>query len=260
LAAQGSLEMALTYIGTSQDDPKIVELRERLSFALGHKQQLQPRQSVGYASPYQNLAPRHSVARTMSTSSASGMPPTTFNTGLPNAQSSHFDNMWNQPSMTSPPQVPLIPRAPTLMNPVETLPQPPRPPSNSSVSSQPSGNVATTKPKRLLDPSVSSNLGGYGQLPPSLPFNPTPAFNTNPITTQMGGWEPQQAQQPAVPSYNFQPNNMNMMGNINGNLPPPPSMPSHPLQKNPTPPPGWNDPPEFKVKSQVSFKILKFQK
>jgi hypothetical protein len=37
-------------------------------------------------------------------------------------------------------------------------------------------------------------------------------------------------------------------------------MPSHPLQKNPTPPPGWNDPPEFKVKSQVSFKILKFQK
>lgn len=268
LAAQGSLEIALTYVGTSQDDPKIVELRERLSYALGYKQQqqqFQPRQSVGYvaSNPYQNLGPRHSVGRTLSTSSGGGMPQTSFNTGLPNAGSNHFDSMWNQspaatalPPMipTSPPQVPLMPRAPTLMNPVENLPQPPRPSSVSSVSSQPSGNVSTAKPKRLLDPSVSSNIGGYGQIPPSMPFNPNPtAFNSTPtMNTQVtgSGWEPQQQQ--AVPSYNFQPN---IMGNINGNLPPPPTMPSHPVQKNPTPPPGWNDPPEFKVKAQVIFTL-----
>lgn len=261
LAAQGSLEMALTYIGTSQDDPKIVELRERLSFALGHKQQqqFQPRQSVGYNSnPYQNMGPRHSVGRTLSTSSGSGMPQTTFNTGLPNAGSSHYDTMWNQPAAPPPmvptltPQVPLMPRAPTLMNPVENIPQPPRPSSVSSVSSQPSGTVSTAKPKRLLDPSVSSNVGGYGQIPQSMPFNPNPtAFNTTPMMNPQvtGGWEPQ----PAVPSYNFQPN---IMGNINGNLPPPPSMTSHPIQRNPTPPPGWNDPPEFKVKAQVNIKQL----
>lgn len=261
LAAQGSLEMALTYIGTSQDDPKIVELRERLSYALGHKQQQfqQQRQSQGYASPYQNLAPRHSVGRTMSTSSGSGMPPTTFNTGLPKTTSNHFDSMWNQPTAippmvpTSPPQVPLMPRAPAVMNCVENLPQPPRPSSVSSVSSQPSGTVSTAKPKRLLDPSVSSNTGGYGQLPTSLPFNSNPtAFNTAPMMNTQpmlgGAWD----SQPAVPSYvNYQ---TNMMENMNGNLPPP-SISSHPVQKNPTPPPerGWNDPPEFKTKNQVGY-------
>lgn len=262
LAAQGSLEMALTYIGTSQDDPKIVELRERLNFALGHKQQQiqQPRKSIGFGnSAYQNLQPRQSVGRSMSTSSGSGMPPNSFNTGLPNATSNHYDAMWNQPAVpqplipTSPPQVPLMSRAPTLMNPVENLPQPPRPSSVSSISSQPSGaGASSSKPKRLLDPSVSSNTGGFGQMPASMPFNPNPAaFNINPIVNtqpMMGGWE--QQQQAAVPSYNYQPN---MMGNMNGNLPPPPSMSSHPLQRNPTPPPGWNDPPEFKVKAQVSY-------
>lgn len=252
LAAQGSLEMALTYIGTSQDDPKIIELRERLSYALGHKPQYQqPRQSVGYSNQYQNLGPRQSVARTISTSSGTGMPPAinSFNTGLPNAGSNPYDSMWNQPAagsipppmISSPPQVPLMPR--NSLNPVENLPQPPRPSSVSSVSSLPSATVTTAKPRRLLDPSVaSSNNSGYGQLPPTMPFNPNPTgFNTNPImTTQqqqqpmMGGWEPQQTA--AVPSYNFQPN---MMGNINGNLPPPPqSMPSQPIQRNPTPPPG----------------------
>lgn len=254
LAAQGSLEMALTYIGTSQDDIKIVELRERLSFALGHnKQQFQPKQSI---SGYQNLAPRNSVGRSMSQSSA-GMPTGSFNTGLPNAMSNHFDNMWNQPApnVVAPPLM-TTPQVPFMSSSINSnLPQPPRPSSVSSVSSQPSNTVSHAKPKRLLDPSVSSNSAGYGQMPSSMPFNSNPvsfnqpAFNTNPIQTQpamMGGWD-----QPAATSnYGYQPNMMN----INGNLPPPPSL--QPMQKNPTPPPGWNDPPEFKQKSQVSFVMI----
>lgn len=270
LAAQGSLEMALTYIGTSQDDPKIIELRERLSFALGHKQQFQPKQSIpSYQNPYQTGM--RNAARTMSTSSAGGMPPlNSFNTGLPNASSNQFD--WNQPPVAAPPptfmqptlapQVPMMPRASLTDN--SSLPQPPRPSSVSSASSQPSTTVSNAKPKRLLDPSVSSNLGGggYGQLPAAIPpFNPNPTafnttafnsqpaafnsqpatFNTNPImTTQptMGGWD-QQA------NYGYQP-----MG-MNGNLPPPPTMSSQPIQRNPTPPTGWNDPPELNRKAQV---------
>lgn len=256
LAAQGSLEMALTYIGTSQDDPKIVELRERLSFALGHqKQQFQPKQSIG---GYQNLAARNSVGRSMSQSSA-GMP-NSFNTGLPNAMSNHFDNMWNQPApnVAAPPLMttPQVPFMPTSSN----LPQPPRPSSVSSVSSQPSTTVSHAKPKRLLDPSVTSNSAGYGQIPSAMPFNSNPvafnqpSFNTNPIQAQpamMGGWD----QSSAATNYGYQPNMMN----LNNNLPPPPSS-MQPMQKNPTPPPGWNDPPEFKQKAQVSFlKIIIFR-
>lgn len=259
LAAQGSLEMALTYIGTSQDDPKIVELRERLSYALGHKQQqYQPKQSIpNYQNPYQNLGPRASVGRSTSISST-GMPSTApgiFNPGLPNATSNQFDTMWNQPPQPIAPVAPQVPFMPTSNN----LQQPPRPSSQSSVSSQPSTNVSHAKPKRLLDPSVSSNTGGYGQLPPTMPFNPNSGafnnqstFNTNPIQTQPtmtmtgGGWD-----QPAA-NYGYQP--QPSMG-INGNLPPPPSQP---IQKNPTPPPGWNDPPEFKQKAQVSFFFLLF--
>jgi protein transport protein SEC31 len=273
LAAQGSLEMALTYIGTSQDDPKIVELRERLSYALGHKQQFQPKQSIpSYQNPYQTGI--RNAARTMSTSSAGGIPSlNTFNTGLPNASSNQFDSMWNQPPAavapptfmpTSTPQVPMMPRASLTDN--SSLPQPPRPSSVSSASSQPSATVSNAKPKRLLDPSVSSNMGGggYGQLQPAIPFNPNSnafnnqtaafnsqqtafnnqpsTFNTNPIMTTQpttSGWD-QQA------NYGYQ-----SMG-MNGNLPPPPAMSSQPIQRNPTPSnAGWNDPPEFKTKSQV---------
>lgn len=271
LAAQGSLEMALTYIGTSHDDPKIVELRERLSFALGHKQQFQPKQSIpNYQNqiPYQNLAPRTSVGRSMSISST-GMPTTNaFNTGLPNATSNHYDSMWNQPPAVSaaPPPLMSTSQVPFMPSPANNLPQPPRPSSVSSVSSQPSTTVSHAKPKRLLDPSVSSNTAGYGQLPSAMPFNPNPvafnqpsSFNTNPIQTQpamMGGWDqPASAAAPANYNYGYQPNvNMGM----NGNLPPPPSMSSQPIQKNPTPPPGWNDPPEFKQKAQVSFNFSLF--
>ncbi|KAL7047019.1 hypothetical protein ACKWTF_002766 [Chironomus riparius] len=278
LAAQGSLEMALTYVGTSCDDPHIVDLRERLYYALGHKNQssiIQQRQrsTSGFGQNFQT-GPRLSHPRTVSTSSTgmatnnfnaglpnsstNVMPPTTFNTGLPNSglTNNYVDQMWSQ----SPVQLQLqpVPKPPTFMNPVENISQPPRPSSVSSVSSQ--SNTTTSgppKPKRLLDPSVQSNAG-YGQIPPSAPYNPNPHFNNNPIqpafNTQPINTMPLQTQPQMMSSwdqqnvYGYQNTNNNAM---NGNLAPPP-MPQHAI-KNPTPPPGWNDPPEFKPKSQVNI-------
>lgn len=274
LAAQGSLNMALTYIGTSQDDANIIDLRERLYYALGHKQQQQQQAPFGrksnagiQANAYQNM-PRLSHPRTLSTSSASGMfpqPTNMFNTGLPNAGSNpmalsnHFDSNpvpspWAQaPSV--PAQVVKPPMA--MMNPVDNLPQPPRPSSVSSVGSA-SQTASLPKPKRLLDPSVQSGPS-YGQIQAApVMFSGAPAFNSNPT--------PNYAAQPMMPvnpinqmnpimqqptmawdqqNYGYQNGN-----NMNGTLPPPPS--SQQILKNPTPPPGWNDPPEFKPKSQVS--------
>ncbi|XP_070494385.1 protein transport protein Sec31A isoform X3 [Chironomus tepperi] len=277
LAAQGSLEMALTYVGTSCDDPHIVDLRERLYYALGHKNQsnvMQQRQRTvsGFGQNYQT-GPRLSHPRTVSTSSTgmptstfnpvlpnstpNVMPPTTFNTGLPNSGMTNnyvdpMSQMWSQNQVQ--PQLQQVPKPPTFMNPLENVPQPPRPASVSSVSSQSNTTSGPPKPKRLLDPSVQSNAG-YGQMPPSAPYNPNPQFNTNPIqpafNTQPINQMPLQTQPQMMSSWDQQnvygyQNNNNAM---NGNLAPPP-MPQQAL-KNPTPPPGWNDPPEFKPKSQV---------
>lgn len=272
LAAQGSLDMALTYIGTSQDDASIIELRERLYYALGHKQQVHQPSPFGqkpaahHQSAYHN-APRMSHPRTMSTSSTSGMPlfpqPTnSFNTGLPNASSgamtNHFEpnpmsSPWAQPA-NIPAQVAKPPM--TLMNPVDNLPQPPRPASVSSVGSASQTTAALPKPKRLLDPSVQSGPS-YGQIPAanSMYGGAQPSFNTNPIHNVSAPFAPQPmntmnpiTQQPSMgweqQSYGYQNNN-----NVNGTLQPPPQQQ---MLRNPTPPPGWNDPPEFKPKSQVS--------
>lgn len=255
LASQGSLDMALTYVGTSQDDPHIVDLRERLYHALGHKQ---PQQQVAFAqkgafqqTPYHNQ-PRLSQARTISTSSQSGMPlfQGTFNTGLPNAGSglgNHFEpNPWSQLQNVPAP----VTKPPTMMNPAENLPQPPRPSSVSSVGSV-SQPAALPKSKRLLDPSVQSGPT-YGQIPaqPSM-YGGAPSFNTHPIQQ----FAPQQMNpmQPAMnsmqPTMGYDQQNYGQQF-TNGSLPPPPS--NQPMMRNPTPPPGWNDPPEFKAKSQVS--------
>jgi protein transport protein SEC31 len=277
LAAQGSLEMALTYIGTSQDDPHIVELRDRLSYALGYKHQ--PQKQVvnsAYQNPYQT-GPRLSHPRTVSTSST-GMPPV-FNTGLPSSgMANHFDQMWNQPQQQMPPPPISTTNNATMFKPPNApeLTQPPRPPSNSSVSSQPPIASSMPKPKRLLDPSVSSNP--YGQVPVAAPFNPSnmgfnnnpiqPAFNNNPIQPSFNSQQPTMMtapapqaiwEQPQATNYNFQQSNPMTNMTMNGSMPPPPPMS---VQRNPQSPPGWNDPPEasFKPKNQVrdEFFCLKY--
>jgi protein transport protein SEC31 len=295
LAAQGSLDMALTYIGTSQDDANIIDLRERLYYALGHKQQQQPqtaygRKSLSNQNSYNLLQPRMSHPRTISASSNSGAPmfqqppntfnpvptfpaaptnnfnpvPTfpqqtsTFNTGLPNAGSgamtmnNHFDS--NPIGWASPPQAAKPPGPPTMMNPVDNLSQPPRPSSVSSVGSASQTTTSLPKPKRLLDPSVQSGPS-YGQVaaPSAMPYGGAQAFNTNPIQANSFG-QPMMnpgavTQQPSMSSWDQQGYNYQNRDNMNGTLPPPPTQ----MMRNPTPPPGWNDPPDFKPKSQVKL-------
>jgi protein transport protein SEC31 len=283
LAAQGSLDMALTYIGTSQDDANIIDLRERLYYALGHKQQLQQQMPYGQRpSVNYNAAPRLSQARTMSTSSNTGMPmfpqqvnnfnpglPTvpSFNTGLPNSGSgamtmNNYDpnpmaQPWSQPAMPT-----QVSKPPAMMNPVDNMVQPPRPSSVSSVGS--ASQQALPKPKRLLDPSVQSGPG-YGQVPAPAPMYGAQNFNSNPMQSNAVPFAPQPMnpmmpanpimQQPTMGyqnqqnSYGYQTNGVS---NMNGNMPPPPQQPI----KNPTPPPGWNDPPEFRARAQVNVQSI----
>lgn len=283
LAAQGSLDMALTYIGTSQDDNNIIELRERLYYALGHKQQAQPiygqkSNAANYQQNSYHNAPRLSHPRTVSTSSTSAMPlfqPNTFNTGLPNASSgamtNHFDPNPVAPMTPWAPPVnvpaPVAKPPPAMMTPADNLPQPPRPASVSSVGSASQAAPASApKPRRLLDPSVQSGPS-YGQVAaPTSMYGGAPAFNTNPIQPMVNQFNHQAmnptpfanqpvTQQPTMgwdqQAYGYQSNNSS--SNMNGSLPPPPQAS---MLRNPTPPPGWNDPPEFKAKSQVSTLLL----
>jgi protein transport protein SEC31 len=166
----------------------------------------------------------------------------------------------------------------------DPLSQPPRP---SSVNSQQGGQ--SHRSKYVLDPSVQSGPS-YGQTVPNAMYNPQ-NFNSQPNFSGMPT-QPQQQQQPSYnqfntnpgqqqsqtfspPPNNFQPftptqssyglsapvvpQNQNIF-----NPPPqsaafPPSQQGDPnnMQRNPTPPPGWNDPPALKTNrtAQVSPEI-----
>lgn len=120
----------------------------------------------------------------------------------------------------------------------------------------------------MLDPSVQSGSTGYGQT--SNVYTPhgqyNNQFNGNAANTNTYGQQ-QQQQQPQTnfqspmvpapistqpPTNQFVPFTPNVipgygvppieMAQDAGNLPPPPTQ----LLKNPTPPPGWNDPPALK--------------
>lgn len=274
LASQGSLEMALTYIGTSQDDVNIVDLRERLFYALGRKQQ-QQRQSLNSlfgqpksTTPFQQnpypTGPRLSQARTISQSST-GMSSfqNAFNTGLPN---SGFSNQidanpvlqWALPPSTQVQgQAPKVPLVTAMMNQGENLSQPQRPASVSSVGSasqQPAASLP--RPKRILDPSVQSGPT-YGQVQQPAVYGGAPAFNTNPIQQSavpfaQPALNPIQQQPTMTNSWDQQSYGFQNQSNINGNVASLAPPPQRQMYKNPTPPPGWNDPPEFK-QSKVSL-------
>ena len=272
LASQGSLDMALTYIGTSADDPNIIELRERLYYALGHKQQQQvaaPKPNNNqFGNPYQTGNQRYGQQRNSITNAA--MPPVntfqpSFNTGLPGSggmpMNNQFDaspnvaTQWNAPAsvpVTKPPQ---------MMNSTD-LQQPPRP-SSVGGSQQTSGS----RSKYLLDPSVQSGPS-YGQPAPNTMFGGNQGNYNNsmpqaqqfgaPITTQpmnpLMPMQPQTFEPQQQMNFNQQPFGFqnNMQSAPPASLPPPPNVQQ--LQKNPTPPPGWNDPPEMSSrKSQVIF-------
>lgn len=160
LAAQGALRSALTYLGPSED-PGIVDLRERLYYALGHKQVYASKSRA--QSQNQNIYAQAQVPNTnkfqRASLSNSNFTPTpvpkmitpaaaAFNSGFTNSiqQQPLATQMWNTAPVSQPPQnawnAPA--KVTSNINPLLSLlhskpsvdaglrPQPPRPPSVSS--------------------------------------------------------------------------------------------------------------------------------
>lgn len=283
LAAQGALNSALAYLGPS-DDSDIIELRERLYYALGHKQAFavrgasqaqtnyaksqtlhrfsQPRVSLtnNTFNPLQQTAQlNNSVSNAVPPVVQTASPPQIWNT----APTTNNQQSWNQTAFSSNPQVVKPPLIPTQSVP-ENLPHPPRP---SSVSSQGSAAPITSRSKYVLDPSVQSSAG-YGQTNNyNNPMQPNP-FHGSPIYGQ--------TQPNNVPTYNqfntmpftggnsFNNNQTNTsifnptsVSTLAPNLPPvelaQSALQQQQIQRNPTPPPGWNDPPALKSSRPVCF-------
>lgn len=269
LAAQGALSSAVTYLGPS-DDANVEDLRSRLYYSLGYKQAYATpvaptKQQFNQQANQLRSQPRHSL-----TNNQVPMPvQPIFNPNLPTQNTSPFtagfgsqqptippvtqqwatsppgNQQWN--NFQNPSQSPLVPntvqtKPPQVPPPVHdfSTQQPARP---SSVGSQ-QGSAAPRK--YLLDPSVQSGQS-YGQSNMYTPpmntnfgnnFGPAPVTNFAPINP------PNQPNQftPFVPA----PTNNNFMSGV-----PPIEMAQQAMsQKNPTPPPGWNDPPPLKTKSQ----------
>ncbi|XP_055916700.1 protein transport protein Sec31A [Eupeodes corollae] len=162
-------------------------------------------------------------------------------------------NMFNPHQQNSQPSSQTS-KPPTAAQINESLSYPPRP---SSVSSQ--GSIPlTSRSKYLLDPSVSgspqyssSHYGGsYNQTPVLTQTN----FNTMPIAPNPTGY-PSQVHTMNPMQNNYTPlNSMQPMQNYLPGISPidtvPLVQPQTHIQKNPTPPPGWNDPPVLKSKKQ----------
>lgn len=236
LAAQGHLQIALVYLGSSQNE-KVVSLRDRLLTSLGQK-------PSNVHEIRQSSSRRSSTRTSFTTNSFHGQfnapqqqynP--SFNTGLPNA------NVNSQP--WQPQQVPV---APVVNQPPKAF-SPPPPPRPDSVGSGRGGtSSAHLSRKYVLDPSVTSN-----QFPSRNPYmspisqEPVPTYDSYNNTPSYG-------QQPAVQMYQPPPS-----GLVNSPLPNPalnsnpmvPNIPPQPTVEQAEPainyhaqaPPGWNDPP-----------------
>lgn len=290
LVSQGKLYSALTYLGDSNDE-RLVDLRERIYYAIGHKTLPQPQPL-----PSHNQGPRGSFnmgRNVRSNSSQFGAPPVPqpFNAAPVPQWQPQTNTGFNHftpapiPQAVAPPVGPPPPA-------IEQLSHPPRPASGSG--------AATSLPrsKYVLDPSVRSNQqpanAFYNQTPifsggnngpmmpqqptapqstpyfqpqsvqPALPPTNTPYFTpslapvSKPPTNTSTPFVPQ-ANQPGLPP---QPLNAsydnNYMNNQSQSFPEPPP-PIFQREKNPTPPPGWNDPPvPIKSRSRTTSVVSYF--
>ncbi|XP_055625156.1 protein transport protein Sec31A isoform X2 [Toxorhynchites rutilus septentrionalis] len=312
LAAQGSLNSALSYVGNSTDT-EMEELRERLYYALGHKS-ITPVQQSGYtighrgsvsnqpAPPFNPMFPTIGQAAKIKNWQAANNSPIPAPAPVPTIPQPINQPSWNttpfqgslapqQPSTLTPfnqmaPPIttaPLTSKPPMGPPPSADIAQPPRP---ASVSSQ-TGSTTLGRAKYLLDPSVTSGPS-YGQTPanlynqnniqsatnyqfnqfPNQPINQQPQpslLNPAQPPQQMGNFKPftpAPLVQPGVPSYlpGVPPLDVSQPPMMNAGYPgaqqtaataPPPPLSN--IQKNPTPPPGWNDPPALKGAPRAQF-------
>ncbi|XP_068145426.1 protein transport protein Sec31A [Drosophila tropicalis] len=272
LASQGALTAALQYIttlGSGSQDEQLTGLKERLHNAvhLDYGSQVNPvnRQQPTAATGYQQQ-PRGGRG--------SFSHPTPFNPYQPPQQTQQPS--WPAPAAPVQP-APAAVAPPQIFNsqPIKAEPamaHPPRPLSNASSSGGPppqvGGPSAPTglhaRSKYVLDPSVAAPGSSYGMaynpmpapVPSAVPFTgavPTSApnvynsqtFNTNPLggnqsynPTPFAGSGPQPGNYlPGVAPIDTMPSVAPAAG-----APPP----MQNIQRNPTPPPGWNDPPALK--------------
>ncbi|XP_037949907.1 protein transport protein Sec31A isoform X2 [Teleopsis dalmanni] len=274
LASQGALTAALAYIVAlgNSDHPDVYDLRERLHNIV-HSKPTMALPTQGYnqiQQPQTNVYGRQQQQR-----GSFSQPSTTHNYGNAPIANNLLQNQYATNTWQTPAAVPQMPAAP-VFNPMPTvnpavppgvakpatvqheapLAQPARPSSNASSqggNSNTAGGILS-RSKYVLDPSVAAPMGSYGNTynpaPPVMPMQ-TPynnnAFNANPISAAHAPLQ----QQPTVmqpSSYTNTPyGNAYMPGAApieNQQVAPPPMQN---IQRNPTPPPGWNDPPALKT-------------
>ncbi|XP_022916302.2 protein transport protein Sec31A isoform X1 [Onthophagus taurus] len=251
LASQGSLQSALNYLGSSQNE-KVAELRNRLHVSLGQK--------PGYV---QRTQQRTSSTRTSFSNYA---PQPIQNNQFPVPFSNQFNtNPINQQQQQQPWQAPPKPFSPAPPT------QPPRPPSVTGTNNQ-SGGLGN-RAKYVVDPSVQSNTYQRNQ------FNSNPISNlgqnqfnhdqfTNDISKQQFGNNlsqfpvvsevsrmPNSVLNPVIPTP-YVPGNTFSSANYPGQ--PPIEMGQSAINTLPkTSAPGWNDPPFFsKSRPQQKQEIL----
>lgn len=282
LASQGALTAALQYITTlskaNAESEDLNQLRDRISNAVNVDHiQATAAPAAPAAAPANYLFNRESRG---SLSKPAGNPLMYPQQPIP--FSGATNGGWQQPpAAAAPPSVPLATATPfqaaqpptQIYNPpqlkAEPLTHPPRPHSNTSSTGGPAtaptaaGSGLHSRSKYVLDPSVAAPTSSYG-----MPYNPMPA----PAAVPFGGAPVSQA--PNVPTYNANAFNTNPIQQFNpapfvgapqnNYLPsvapietmPVAAAPPAPLvqniQRNPTPPPGWNDPPALKSSRVVS--------
>ncbi|KAL1497928.1 hypothetical protein ABEB36_008808 [Hypothenemus hampei] len=272
LSSQGSLQTALSYLGSSQNE-KVAALRDRLLISLGEKpvnvqevrqQQANRRSSTRTSFSYGGNTFNQSQPFIPQPAPITAQPPplfaNTFNTGLPNAaptaqswQTQTMSNVaaptqqWQSQPAAQPSAVP-----PKVFSPAPPPVQPPRP---DSVGSGRGGGYGQLSRKYVRDPSVSNP-----QYPPAL--NPYAPPSNQPL--QQSSFDSSLNATPSVPSYGqtapqmFQPPVSTGLSASPVSNPsfvnPPPFVPAgQPSVEQAQPafnfqaeaPPGWNDPPVF---------------
>lgn len=285
LASQGALTAALSYIFAlgNCEQPELVTLRERLYNTVNHKPAVAKTNIA--AQSQQNVYSRAQQPATRA-SFSNAVPP------VPAYGNNQFAaNTWNAPTATATPIPTMAPAAPPTLfnpltaNPVSTEPPMAHPPRPLSTSSSHGGNSTGlhSRSKYVLDPSVAAPTPAYGSTYNPVPSNPIPGaampsmpaapatFNTSPFsnansygaaqTTQPGPDVNSPYMQPTVfnpaptssygaPASSYIPG----VAPLQTNMPQPQQpTPFQNIQRNPTPPPGWNDPPALKSTRAVSF-------
>uniref|UniRef100_A0A1B0FEM4 Protein transport protein Sec31A n=1 Tax=Glossina morsitans morsitans TaxID=37546 RepID=A0A1B0FEM4_GLOMM len=200
--------------------------------------QQQPRGSFSHSAPINNMTFRNDAAAFPAQ--------TAWNA---NAVSSNMPQQAGSSVAFNPPVVGM----PTHIKPLNNaeMPQPPRPVSAASSQDGSSRSGLHSRFKYVLDPSVAAAdpLAGYGNSYNPPPLNmPVQNYNVAPLNSQPMGALPMQTTYNPTPFSNS--NNSYMPSTFpveTAALASPPGL----SQRNPTPPPGWNDPPALKFNAQA---------